>query len=51
MIEAWLVSITLMFAGIIVFIHSIFPFLFQTTGSRMVKSILYRTNKRQGADE
>jgi len=51
MIEAWLVSIIFIFAGIICFIHSIFPFIFQTTASDMVKYIINRTNKRQGINE
>jgi len=51
MIEAWLIAITFIFSGIIVFVHSIFPFLFQTTASTIVKNIIKRTNKRQGADE
>jgi hypothetical protein len=51
MIEAWLVVITFIGAGLICFIHSIFPFLFQTTASTMVKNIIDRTNKRQGNHE
>ena len=50
-IEAWLVSIGFIIAGIICFIHSIFPFIFQTTASNMVKNIINRTNKRQGINE
>lgn len=48
MMEAWLVSISFIIAGLICFIHSVFPFIFQTTASNMVKSIINRTNKRQG---
>lgn len=48
MIEAWLIVITFVGAGLICFIHSIFPFLFQTTASTMVKNIIARTNERQG---
>ena len=51
MLEAWLIVITFISAGLICFIHSIFPFLFQTTASTMVKNILNRTNKRQGIDD
>lgn len=51
MVEAWTVSITFIFAGIVCFIHSFFPFIFETTASNMVKSILNRTNKRQGINE
>ena len=48
MFEAWLIAVTFIAAGLICFIHSIFPFLFQTTASTMVKNILTRTNNRQG---
>jgi hypothetical protein len=48
MFEAWLIVVTFIAAGLICFIHSIFPFLFQTTASTMVKNILTRTNNRQG---
>jgi len=51
MIEAWLIVITFIVAALICFIHSIFPFLFQTTASTMVKNILARTNKRQGIND
>lgn len=51
LLEAWLVSIVFIVAGIICFIHSIFPFIFQTTASTMVKKIISRTNKRQGINE
>ena len=51
MFEAWLIVITLITAGLICFIHSIFPFLFQTTASTMVKNIIDRTNKRQDINE
>jgi hypothetical protein len=51
MIEAWIVVVTFIGAGLICFVHSIFPFLFQTTASTMVKNILNRTNERQGIDE
>lgn len=51
MVEAWLISIIFILSGIICFIHSIFPFIFQTTASNMVKSIISRTNKRQGVNE
>lgn len=49
--EAWLISAVLIIAGIVCFIHSIFPFIFQTTASTMVKKIISRTNKRQGINE
>jgi hypothetical protein len=51
MLEAWLVSITFLAAGLICFIHSVFPFFFQTTASTMVKKIIARTNERQGKDD
>jgi hypothetical protein len=51
MFEAWLIVITLITAGLICFIHSIFPFLFQTTASTMLKNIIDRTNKRQDINE
>lgn len=51
MLEAWLIVITFIGAGVICFVHSIFPFLFQTTASKMVKNIIARTNKRQGINE
>jgi hypothetical protein len=51
MLEAWLIVITFIAAGFICFIHSIFPFLFQTTASTMVKNIIARTNKRQEKDD
>lgn len=51
MIEAWLITITFITAGLICFIHSFLPFLFQTTASTMVKHILDRTNKRQGIND
>ena len=51
MFEAWLIVITLITAGLICFIHSIFPFLFQTTASTMVKNIIDRINKRQDINE
>jgi hypothetical protein len=49
MFEAWLIFVTFFAAGLICFIHSIFPFLFQTTASTMVKNILTRTDKRQAS--
>ena len=51
MLEAWLIVITFISAGLICFIHSILPFLFQTTASTMVKKIIARTNERQGKDD
>ena len=51
MLEAWLVSIVFILAGLICFVHSIFPFVFQTTASKMVKKIISRTNQRQGLNE
>lgn len=51
MLEAWLIVITFIGAGLICFIHSILPFLFQTTASTMVKNIIARTNKRQGLND
>lgn len=47
MLEAWLITATFILAGIICFIHSVFPFLFQTTASTMVKKIINRTDARQ----
>ena len=51
MVEAWVVSVIFILAGVICFIHSIFPFLFKTTASTMVKNIIARTNKRQGLND
>jgi hypothetical protein len=51
MLEAWLVAFVFILSGIICFIHSFFPFLFQTTASTMVKKIIKRTNDRQKKDE
>ncbi len=51
MLEAWLIAIIFILSGFIVLIHSIFPFLFQTTASTMVKNIIKRTNERQGTIE
>jgi hypothetical protein len=51
MLEAWFVVVTLIAAGLICFIHSIFPFWFQTTASSMVKNIINRTNNRQGKND
>ena len=51
MFEAWLIVGTFILAGLICFVHSIFPFLFQTTASTMVKKVINRTNQRQGIDE
>jgi hypothetical protein len=48
MFEAWLIVLTLLFSAFVCFIHSIFPFLFQTTASTMIKSIISRTDIRQG---
>lgn len=50
MFEAWLIVATLIFSAVVCFIHSIFPFLFQTTASNKLKWILNRTNKRQDND-
>ena len=51
MLEAWLIVITFICAGLICFVHSIFPFLFQTTASTMVKRTIARVNERQGLDD
>lgn len=51
MVEAWFTAITFIGAGLICFVHSIFPFIFQTTASTMVKNIINRTNERQGINE
>jgi hypothetical protein len=51
MLEAWLISTTLMFASIICFIHSIFPFAFQRTASDTLKWILSRTNERHSKND
>ena len=51
MLEAWLIAIVFFISGVIVFIHSVFPFIFQTTASTMVKNILARINKRQDNHE
>jgi hypothetical protein len=48
MFEAWLIVLTLLFSAFVCFIHSIFPFLFQTTASTMIKSIISKTDIRQG---
>lgn len=48
MIEAWFIVLVLLFSTIVCFIHSIFPFAFQTTASTRLKWILNRTNERQG---
>ena len=49
--EAWVVSATFILAGLVCFIHSIFPFAFQTTASTMVKKTILRTNRRQGIND
>ena len=51
MLEAWLVSIVFILSGIICFIHSVFPFIFQTTASSLIKKIIQRINERQGIYE
>jgi hypothetical protein len=51
LVEAWLIVITLLFSAVVCFIHSIFPFAFQTTASTCLKWILARTTNRQGGDE
>ena len=51
MIEAWVISIIFIFAGFICFVHSLFPFLFETTASGMVKKSINKINKRQGINE
>jgi hypothetical protein len=51
MIEAWFIVATLLFSAIVCFIHSIFPFAFQTTASTRLKWILTRTNQRQGNND
>lgn len=51
LIEAWLVVATLIFAAVICFIHSILPFLFQSTASKKIQWILNRTNERKASDE
>lgn len=51
MLEAWLIVVTFIAAGLICFVHSIFPFFFQTTASTMVKKIIARTNERQGKND
>jgi hypothetical protein len=48
MFEAWIIVLTLIFASLICFIHSIIPFLFERTASTMVKKIMSRTDRRQG---
>jgi len=48
MFEAWLITIVFITAGLICLIHSFFPFLFQTTASKMVKNIINRIDKRHG---
>jgi len=48
MLEAWLIVIVFIGAGVICFVHSIFPFLFQTTASTMVKKVIDRADRRQG---
>lgn len=51
MLEAWLIVVTLLFAAVVCFIHSVFPFAFQLTASNRLRWILNRTNHRQGRDE
>jgi hypothetical protein len=50
MLEAWLIVATLIFSALVCFVHSVFPFLFQTTASKKLKWILSRTNERQNND-
>ncbi len=47
MLEAWLIVFIFITAGIVCFVHSIFPFIFKTTASTMVKNVINRTNRRQ----
>lgn len=51
MLEAFAASFIFILAGVICFVHSIFPFIFQTTSSNMVKSVIIKINKRQSTDE
>ena len=51
MLEAWLISATLIGASLICFLHSIFPFMFQSTASNMLKTIINRTDKRKNSHE
>jgi hypothetical protein len=51
MFEAWIIVLTLLFSAFVCFIHSIFPFLFQTTASSKLKWILSRTNNRQSVGQ
>lgn len=51
MLEAWLIIAILLFSAFVCFIHSIFPFAFQTTASTLLKWILNRTNQRQGNND
>lgn len=46
MFEAILISFTLMISSLACFIHSIFPFLFKSTASNNIKSILKRVESR-----
>ena len=46
MIEALLIVLTLFVAGLICFIHSLLPFIFQNTASTMIRKILKRTDSR-----
>jgi hypothetical protein len=51
LVEAWLITATFILAGIICFVHSLLPFLFQTTASTMVKKIINRTDARQSTND
>ena len=51
LIEAWLFVTILIFAAVVCFIHSILPFLFQSTASKKIQWILNRTNERKASNE
>lgn len=51
MTEALFMSLISFAATIVVVIHSIFPFLFTTTASSMLKYIIKRSDKRQNIIE
>lgn len=51
MIEAWLIVGTLIFCAVVCFLHSLFPFIFQTTASTRLRWIINRTEKRRFENE
>ena len=49
--EAWFISLITISAGLICFIHGLFPFLFQHTASDMIKYIINRVEQRNNYNE